>query len=198
MVTVSVKTESRPAYDNFLIATNCLELARRSSEDWEVEHHSITGITFVAFSIEAMLNHYGRILIENWDEIKECRKKSHKRLFKAANLPLYLSKKEYQLAKQCFELRDLLAHGKTKHEVVDLQLPDDLGDRSKLVHMLKVRTEPFRRVNYKLLKTFIETARKIEKDIEKHGYYPNQDHIEEGLRKKLQEGPLNVSGVRYL
>jgi len=198
MVTVSVKTESRPAFDNFRIATNCLELAGRSSEDWEVEHHSITGITFIAFSIEAMLNHYGRILIENWGEIKKCRKQLHRLLFKAANLPSYLGTKEYQLAKKCFYLRDLLAHGKTKHETVNLTLPDGLDDRAKLAHVLNVRTEAFRCGNYKLLKMFIETARKIEKDIEEHGYYPNQDHIEEGLREKLQEAPLNVSGVRYL
>ncbi|QPK04261.1 hypothetical protein [Vibrio kanaloae] len=198
MVTDSVKTESRLAYDNFRIATNCLEFARRSSEDWEVEHHSITGIAFVAFSIEAMLNHYGRILLKDWDEKRESRKESHKRLFKAANLPSYLGGNEYRLAKQCFYLRDLLAHGKTKHETVDLDLPDGLDDRAKLAHMLKVRTEPFRCANYQLLKTFIEATRKIEKDIEENGYYPNQDHIEACLREKLQEAPLSVSGVRYI
>lgn len=198
MATTNVKMESRPAYDNFRIATNCLELARRSSEDWEVEHHSITGITFVAFSIEAMLNHYGRILCESWDETRECRIKLHKRLFKAVNLPFYLGGNEYRLAKQCFNLRDLLAHGKTKNETTDLNLPDELDDRSKLAHMLEVKTEPFRCANYTLLEKFIDATRKIEKDIEEHGYYPNQEHIEESLREKLQEAPLSVSGIRFL
>lgn len=191
-----MKLESRSARDCFRVATTSLELARRAEEQWEIEHHSITGITFVAFSIEAMFNHFGRIFFKDWNELKESRKQSHKKLFKAVNLPNYLGGKEYQIAKNCFELRDLLAHGKTKSETLVVQLPKETDDNSIFNHMLSLDSKPFREASYDLLKQFVETARTIEKDIEANGFYPKQDYIEKELRSKLCECPLSVSGVR--
>ena len=47
LISIDVKLESRSAYDSFHIATTSLELAKRAKESWEIEHHSITGITFM-------------------------------------------------------------------------------------------------------------------------------------------------------
>ena len=196
MISINVKLESRSARDCFRVATTSLELARRAEEQWEVEHHSITGITFSAFSIEAMFNHFGRIFFNDWDKLKESRKESHKRLFKAVNMTNYLGSKEYQIAKKCFELRDLLAHGKTKNETLVIELPKESDKESIFNHMIALDSKPFREASYELLKLFIETTRKIEKDIESSGYYPNQEHIEQELRSKLSECPLSVSGIR--
>lgn len=191
-----MKLESRSARDCFRITTTSLELAKRSEEQWEKEHHSITGITFAAFSIEAMFNHYGRIFFKDWDELKESRKESHRRLFKTVNLPNYLGGKEYQIAKNCFELRDMLAHGKTKNETLVVKLPKGTDNKSIFNHMIALDSEPFRKASFELLELFVENARKIEKDIEFHGFYPNQEHIEQDLKSKLCECPLSVSGVR--
>lgn len=196
MISRNVKLESRSALYCFRVATNSLELAKRAEEKWEIKHHSITGITFVAFSIEAMFNHYGRIFFKDWNELKESRKQSHKKLFKSVNLPNYLGGKEYQNAKRCFELRDLLAHGKTKSETLEVQLPKETDHNSIVNHMCSLDSEPFREASYDSLKLFVETARTIEKDIETNGFYPKQDHIEKELRSKLSECPLSVSGVR--
>ena len=196
MISINIKLESRSARDCFRIATTSLELARCAKEQWEIEHHSITGIAFSAFSLESMFNHFGVIFFKDWNELKENRKESHKRLFKAVNLPNYLGSKEYQVAKKCFELRDLLAHGKTKNEKLVLKLPKESDKDSIFNRMVALDSKPFREASYDLLKLFIETTRSIEKDIEKNGFYPNQEHIEQELRSKLCECPLSVSGIR--
>ena len=196
MISINVKLESRPAQDCFKIALNCLELARRAEEDWEIEHHSITGITFVAFSIEAMLNHFGLIYYKDWNEQKGRREVLYKKLFKAVNLPCYLGSTEYQNAKYCFKLRDLLAHGKTKSETLEFKLPKGTHKKAIFNQMTSLPSEAFREANYVLLKKFVKTARDIEKDIESNGFYPNQEHIEIKLRSKLCERPLSCSGVR--
>lgn len=196
MLSINVELEARSARDCFRVATTSLELAKRSEEEWEIEHHSITGITFTAFSLEAMFNHYGVIFFQDWNEQKECRKDSHRRLFKAVNLPNYLGSREYQVAKKCFEIRDFLAHGKTQRETIVVQLPEDFDRSTIFNHMIALDSKPFREASNELLQLFIETTRKIEMDIENNGFYPNQEHIEERFREKLCECPLSVSGVR--
>lgn len=191
-----MELEARSACDCFKVATTSLELAKRSREEWEIEHHCITGITFTAFSLEAMFNHYGIIFFKDWNEQKACRKDSHRRLFKAVNLPDYLGSTEYQVAKQCFELRDFLAHGKTKSETIVVELPTGSDSHSIFNHMIALSSKPFREASNELLQLFIKTTRKIEMDIENNGFYPHQEHIEERLREKLCECPLRVSGVR--
>jgi hypothetical protein len=192
---INVKFQSRSAKDNFRVATTSLELARSAKEGWEIDHHSLAGITFVAFSIEAMLNHFGKIYFSDWNEIKMDRKASHKKLFKEVNLPNYLGSKEYQNAKKCFDLRDMLAHGKTLEETIVVELPEGIDNDEIVREIVSIGSEPHREANYKLLKAFIETALKIEKDIEGSGFYPNQSHIAEEDRSKLSECPLSVSGT---
>jgi hypothetical protein len=193
---INVHFESRSARDCFRVATTSLELARRANEDWEKLHHSITGITFVAFAIEAMLNHFSIIYFPDWNSTVKRRKDAHKQLFEKANLPNYLGGKEYQLANKCFELRDLLAHGKTTSETVTVDIPLTMDKESILHNVLSIKSLPFREVSYDILELFVENTRKIEKDIEANGYYPNQDHIPENIREHLCECPLSVSGVR--
>ena len=195
MSSINVKFESRSAKDNFRVATTSYELARRASEEWEIEHHCITGIVFTAFSIEAMLNHFGRILFNDWDANKLNRNASHKKLFREVNLPNYLGTKVYQTANNCFVLRDLLAHGKTIEETIIIDVPDDIG-RDKVVHKVtSIRSKAHRNTNCEVLETFIETAKNIEKDIQDNGFYPNQTHLPKKDREKLLECPLSVSGI---
>ena len=193
---IKVQMESRSAKDCFRIATTSLALAKRADEEWEIEHHVITGITFSAFSIEAMINHYAIIYNKDWNNLKGSRKEVHKKFFKDVNLPNYLGTKEYQNANACFELRDMFAHGKTKNEILTIDFPEDSDSETVFNHMVQLGSEPFRKSDLKLLQLFVDTAKKIEKDIESNGFYPNQDQIELTLRSKLRECPLSVSGVR--
>ncbi len=170
-------------------------MATRSNEDWELEHHIVTGAIFTAFSIEAMLNHFGKLFFNDWDNQRIVRKELHKKLFSVVNLPDYIGSKTYQKANECFKLRDKLAHGKTVEEDVVVTLPEDISHADAVLHITSLPTEPIRNVNIKLLDDYIMTAREIEKDIQENGYYPNQEHLPKESREKLLESPLDVSGV---
>ena len=193
---VRINSETRSAKDCFRITTTCLGLARRAEESWEVEHHATTGVVFAAFSIEAMINHYGKLYFVDWNTEKGNRKDLHKKLFKAVNLPNYLGSKEYQNAKACFELRDMFAHGKTKDEIITIELEESITDDEEVTHIMQISAEQFRKVNLELLQLFVDTARTIQKDIESNGFYPNQSHVPVDLRSRLCEMPLSTSGVR--
>ncbi len=131
MVEITVDSESRAAYTCFSIATKCQGLAHQASEEWQIKHHCITGIIFVAFSIEAMINHFGKVMFQDeWERKRQCRKEQHKMLFEAVNLPDYLGTKTYQLAKQCFEIRDIFAHGKTNDENLELDVSEDISQKN--------------------------------------------------------------------
>ncbi len=129
--------------------------------------------------LKAMFNHYGIIFFNDRNVQKECWKDSHRRLFRAVNLPNYLGSKEYQVAKKCFKIRDFLAHGKTQREATVVELPEDFDRHSIFNHMIALDSKPFREASNVLLQLFVETARKIELDIENNGFYPNQEHAEE-------------------
>ncbi|MEZ9342220.1 hypothetical protein AB4165_06510 [Vibrio cyclitrophicus] len=196
MKKISVKIQARSACDCFKVANTSLELARRAEEDWEREHHCITGITFTAFSIEAMLNHFGKIYDENWNELKMERKLLHKRLFRFVNLPNYLGSKNYQLAKRCFEMRDAFAHGKTVMESVEVDPPELINDEAIAMQMCSISSAPFRNSNFQVFESFIKAAREIERDIQKNGFYPDTVDHPQYDPQPLRECPLSVTGLR--
>lgn len=197
MNSYTVKGESRSAKDCFRVTTTCLELALRADESWEVDHHVTTGIVFAAFSIEAMLNHYGKIFFSDWNAKNSCRRKDlHTKLFKAVNLPNYLGSTAYQNANKCFELRDMFAHGKTVNETVEVELPEELSHDERVGRIVGLESEAFREIELPLLRLFIDTANLIQRDIESNGFYPNQESLEPSMRSQLCECPLSVSGIR--
>tara|TARA_R110001632_G_scaffold60284_2_gene146242 strand:+ start:9170 stop:9769 length:600 start_codon:yes stop_codon:yes gene_type:complete len=194
--TLKVTAQCRAAHDNFGVATTCLELAYRAKEKWEIDHHCITGITFTAFAIEAMLNHFGQIYFKDWNKLKLPRKDLHKKLFKAANLDAYLSAKTYQQAKYCFELRDGFAHGKTIEETLDVDIHDANHPHEIVCRAVSLQTQAFRKIDYNLFKQFVNVARQIENDIQNNGFYPETENLPLEFRGKLCECPLSSSGIR--
>jgi len=194
MKSYNVKMESRAVFDCFKIAVAAQGLARRAEESWEINYHCVTGITFTAFAIEAMLNHFGKILFIDWNNLKTDRKESHKKLFKAVNLPNYLGRTTYQKARSCFQLRDQLAHGKTEEETLNIELPHDLQNEDVVRHITSIPIEPVREISLELLDEYISVAQQIEKDIQDNGFYPNQEHLPQSSREKLLECPLSSSG----
>ena len=192
----TIQLESRAARDCFKIAEFSLELAERATESWEIDHHVTTGITFTAFSIEAMLNHFGGIYYEDWNVIKGGRKDIHKKLFKAVNLPNYMGCSTYQIATSCFVMRDNLAHGKTIQETISLELPSEISSDNTATEIISIKSASFRDLNIDILKKFINVAKNIERDIEENGFYPQPEGTPENKKSKLQECPLSTSGVR--
>ncbi|MDJ0568064.1 MAG: hypothetical protein QNJ53_03360 [Pleurocapsa sp. MO_192.B19] len=197
MVGIKVNSESRAAHTCFSIATKCQVLAHQASEEWQIRHHSITGIIFVAFSIEAMINHYGKVMFgDKWESERKCRKQQHKTLFEAVNLSNYLGSTTYQVANQCFKIRDTFAHGKTKDETLELNVSDDIPYEEKVSEVMSAPTSMESWATIENLDKYIEIVYKIQEDIQEHGYSPDQDHIPEEERTKLYESPLNMTGVR--
>lgn len=197
MVEITVDSESRAAHTCFSIATNCQGLAHLASEKWEIEHHCTTGIIFVAFSIEAMINHFGKIMFKDkWEAKRTNRKEQHRIFFKSVNLPSYLGTENYQIANKCFEIRDNFAHGKTKDETLKVTISDDISHEDLVRQVVYSPTSMESLATIENLDKYIEIAHNIEDDIQEHGYYPGQDHIPKEEREKLLECPLNVTGIR--
>lgn len=198
MVKINVDSESRAAYTCFRIARNCQSLAYyMASEDWEIQHHCTTGIVFVAFSIEAMINHFGKIMFPGeWESKRQSRKEQHRMLFKEVNLPNYLGSTNYQIAKRCFVVRDLFAHGKTRQENLELPVSQDVSFEEQLMKVMDAPTSMESLISIEYLDLYIETAEKIQDDIQEYGYYPNQEHLPQEQREKLRECPLSFTGVK--
>lgn len=196
MKKVSIEMQARSACDCFQVANTSLELARRAKEDWERDHHCITGITFTAFSIEAMINHFGCIYEENWNELKMGRKELHRRLFNHVNLKGYLGTTNYHNAQRCFVMRDAFAHGKTLMESAEVELSDFLDGEEAALQIATLKTASFRAPTFDLFELFIKSARQIERDIQANGFYPNTSGHPNYQPQPLRECPLSVTGIR--
>lgn len=187
-----VKYEYRISKDLFSVATTSFHMTKYGSEKNLDFHHCITGIVFCAFSIEAMINHYGRIYFDDWNEKKGDRKNLHKMVFNKANLNDYLGTKNYQIAEKCFKSRDDIVHGKTTDEEGGVDLNNE---EKKLEDVLSTKPDYISEINIENLEKYINTARNIESDIEENGYYPDKVNPETGEKEKLMELPLSNSGV---
>ena len=196
MEEITVYSQSRAAHTCFRTAITCQSLAFQASKEFEVKHHCKTGIIFVAFSIEAMINHFGQVMFKDeWERERKCRKEQHKMLFKAVNLPDYLGTRTYQLAKQCFEIRDNFAHGKTKDETLKVEISQNTSFEERVEKVVSEPTLMENVATIENLKKYIEIVQQIQDDIEDNGYYPDQEDIPEEERQKLSERPL-IMGVK--
>lgn len=89
-------------------------LANESEDESLKEHHTLVGLVFTAFSIEAAINHYGVKLFATWSELEKLPPISKlKVIFEHLDLEYDSSKGDEQLAEQLFRFRNEMAHGKT-------------------------------------------------------------------------------------
>ena len=88
---------------------------------------------FSAFTVEAFLNHLGRLKVRDWDTLERNKGPREKLEFLAAsqNWQLPLGKRPFQTLRQMVFLRNSLAHGKTETVVKQLVMsrPPKEGDR---------------------------------------------------------------------
>lgn len=189
---VQVHIESRSSVDSFLTAKRSLDLARKAKDHLEQEHHCVTGIVFCAFAIEAMINHFGQIYFDDWNETEAQggRKASHKRLFNVVGLNGYLGSSNYQKATTCFKLRDFFAHGKTEQEVMTINVLNGQDEIEIAWDITSIRSKGFRDISLKLLSDFVVLAEAIESDIQSAGTYPDKEGV------LLNEYPLSINGSR--
>ncbi len=87
-----------------------------SEQEW---HNSISVIVFCAFSLEGFLNHAGDELIDDWNNLFENLKPKAKLIFLTDkyNIKIDFGKKPFQSFRVIFEIRNQLAHPKTKEHI---------------------------------------------------------------------------------
>jgi hypothetical protein len=71
---------------------------------------------FAAFTVEAFLNHLGRLKVPNWDEIERNKGPQEKLVHLATSQrwQLSLGKRPFQTLRRMIFLRNALAHGKSE------------------------------------------------------------------------------------
>ena len=192
---VLLKYESRQALECYRIANESLGLAKTADEDWLIRHHCVTGTIFIAFAFEGMINHYGRIYEKSWNSLKEPRKDLHKKVFAWVKLRGdYCGTTAYQKINECMDIRDAIAHGKTKDEKRTIEI--DKSNKSEMIKQV-VSTPPavHDQISIEKLEEYIDATDKIQKDIEESGHYPYRENAATGEDRPLSEWPLSNSGV---
>lgn len=198
-----VQFEARPANKCFSIANRSLFEASAADQDPDkLFYHCITGITFVAFAFEAMMNHYGKIYFTDWNrhERNKNRKDRHRNLFKIIGLKDYMGKNKYQTITECIIIRDYFAHGKTEQVNTAIHL-DKTSVESEITQILNLKGPEaiYSMITQEKLKKYIATLRGIQDDIEEIGKYPVGYILISGLlasgTEPIEQFPLDMSGL---
>lgn len=196
MSQLAVHVDGRTSHLCFKVAQYSHEMARTCPEETVQAHHCIVGIVFCAFAVEAMLNHYGAILVEDWDESERTigsTKERHKFIFKKANMPGFLGTSTYQIIKECFDLRDRLAHGRSYTEMIGVEVKES-DTAETLVHQVLSAPSGLQvEATVSRLEAYISAASETQRQIENNGVYPSWSN-QSG--QKLCEMPLSLQGMR--
>ncbi|GAA3990598.1 hypothetical protein GCM10022279_12160 [Comamonas faecalis] len=114
-------------------AKHMLELAERTSEG---QLYTLTSaLIYCAFTLEAYLNHLGKLRHSDWDEIERRRSKRQKfeTFARSANLEFDYARRPYVTLVQLFAFRDRMAHGKTVTEDVSMLIDADVPRLPQIV-----------------------------------------------------------------
>lgn len=106
-----------------------LALAEKSREGQL--YTTVAALVFSAFTLEAYLNHIGRLRNKEWNVIERKYSKLEKYKLFASEADINFDNfcvRPYSTLKKLFEFRDCMAHGKTTIEVINLSVNmiDDL------------------------------------------------------------------------
>ena len=166
---MEIEMESRTSRLCFGAASTSFHLALTSQDETLRIHHSVTGIVFTAFAFEAMMNHYGRKALANWNTIerKGSRLENYAKVLEELRIPNVKDSPQYLTMLECNSLRDKIAHGKTTDDVVRSTINPDSLSRHDLVRA--VLSEPSsleREFTPARLSTFIDALTELEDLIE--------------------------------
>lgn len=170
----------------FSMANVSKGLALSATEEWEVTHHCVSGMLFVTFAVEAMINHFGAEKIEGWNSHQDDRKSMHREVFKAYGMKDYLGGKNYQAIEACFKLRDSIVHGKTVNEEFEINIPFDMSDSALVSHILSIPSDAVESIDLKKFILWIDVAKKIQDDF--YSSIGDDASISQSL-------PLDVTGI---
>ena len=117
----------------------------------------VASLIFSAFTLEAYLNHLGKLRNKEWNEIERRHSKLEKyKLFaEAAQIKFDFSVRPYRTLKELFSFRDRMAHGRTTEEVI-----------STCIDMHEKRLPQIHAKNDWQVFATLETARQSIKDVE--------------------------------
>lgn len=103
-------------------AKHMLKLAEDSQEGRL--YALVASLVFSAFTLEAYLNHLGKLRNNEWDEIERKYPKLEKyKLFTTAtSVKVNFDVRPYRTLKELFDFRDRMAHGKTTTESVAIDI----------------------------------------------------------------------------
>ncbi|WP_336983639.1 MULTISPECIES: hypothetical protein [unclassified Cedecea] len=190
-----VSKENKPSYECMHTAETCLGLAGMATEDWQRDHHCRTGIIFTAFAIEAMFIFYRKQVDPSYNKKqKECRKTMHKNTLMLCGINNYMGTKQYQLIKECLDVRDAIAHGDSYTSEFNF-LAEHSDNQDDIVRsVLAVNSEQFRGLTVERLRTYIEMANQIDYEIYDKGYRPSDIDLPADERNTLMLA-FGVSGV---
>ena len=136
-------------------AKHMLKLAEDSQEGQM--YTLVACLIYCAFTLEAYLNHLGKLRNKEWNEIerKFPKLEKYKLFIAAANVKADFTVRPYRTLKELFEFRDCMAHGKSTTEPISI-LIDTYEDRLPQVISNK---------DWQAFAT-LDTARQAIKDVE--------------------------------
>ena len=115
-------------------AKHMLELAEGSPDG---QLYTITSaLIYCAFTLEAYLNHLGKLQHANWDEIERSYGKRRKfQMFaEAAHIEFDYAHRPYSTLVELFDFRDRMAHGRTVTEHVTMLIDADAPRLPQIVN----------------------------------------------------------------
>ena len=187
--------DSRTSHLCFKVAEFSHAMADATSEESSRKHYCIVGIVFCAFAVEAMLNHYGDILVRDWKNTERKlggKRERHKTVFDKANMPGFLGTSVYQKIKECFLLRDNLAHGRSYDKIKDVEI-DQPGEKGSVWQVLSAGSSLEAEATFDRLDCYIRVANEIQAQIESNGVYPSWSSKS---GQNFCEWPLSLQGAR--
>lgn len=195
MTSYEINFEARPSYDFFIFANLSRDLMKRAENDELGKYYLVTGFIYTAFSFESMINHYGKVLFNDWETVinKKSRKEIDRIVFNEIGLTDFLGCNLYQNVKRCFEIRNFFSHGKTNDEIVNFSFEGNDADVHKMDRVNSVSHSKIQGLDIESLSEFIEAVEEIQYQIEDNALYPEW-HPYAG--QKLSECPLGFSGLR--
>lgn len=115
-------------------AKHMLELAE-STRDGQL-YTLTSALIYCAFTLEAYLNHLGKLRHANWDEIERNygKRRKFEMFANASNIAFDYAHRPYSTLEELFAFRDRMAHGRTVTENVSMLIDADAPRLPQIVN----------------------------------------------------------------
>jgi len=195
VTTYKVNFEARPSFDLFNFAKLSLSLYKKANDNQLAKYYLVSGLLHTASAFEAMINHYGNVLFQDWENetYKLGRTQTDKMLFKKVGLCGFTGDKNYQKIASYFKLRDFMMHAKSSVESSHISIIDNATEDYRVDKINSISHSKIESLTIEKLSEFIDLVEKVQWSIEDKAEYPDFHEFNE---LKFSECPLGVSGLR--